>query len=177
MSQAAVIEANLRLKRWLKATEGMLDEHGKALVVDPGKPEVVHSELWPLSSRWRVYERTKWSLDGTADGEQVEAEACVASASSATEVMQKYSLWARDAKRHAVMRERHMRGEAMRPPVDPPEWAQERAARQAAAAEAGERTAEWNKKLARGWMKHAGMDDAVQFERAWGELKARGLVR
>ena len=170
--EAEFREANLRIKRWAKAA----CEMGR--IIGGAKPFVTYNELQPPATRWRAYEEMKWTLDGTADGPIVEADACVATAPSAGELLHKYALWAQDPKRQAYFHERHLRGQSMeQPPPDPPEWDAYRKAMAANAAEAGERTAEWVKKAAHGAMAFHGFNDPVKFELAWQEAVARGLVK
>lgn len=171
MSHADLAEASLRIKRWAKAAE-------EAGVVKGGaKPDVRHSPLWPPASRWRVYERATFTLDGTPDGPKVDTDACVAAAQSWGEALMKYSLWARDEKREGQFRDRHLRGELNRPPMDPPEWAEHRASQVAAAQEAGERTREWVRRSVQAQMAHVGLDDPAKFNAAWLEATAKGLIR
>lgn len=178
MSQGDLNEANIRIKRWLRAVEKMRRPDGRAFVINPGKPEVQTSALWPYASRWRVYERLKWSLDGTPDGKAIDTNACVAAASTAPDVVLKYTLWVQDEKRVAYFQDAHLRGKSRHDvPPDPPEFAEQRRMAAEAAAAAGEHTTEWVKRSARGQMAHAGFDDPVKFELAWQEAVARGLVR
>lgn len=177
-AQADLNEANIRIKRWLRAVETMRKPNGQPMVLNPGKPEVRTSQAWPHPTRWRVFEQLKWTLDGTADGAIVSTECCVASASSAPDVLLKYTLWAQDPARTGYFRDRDLRGEDQRrPPLDPPEWAAQKAAQAEAVNRANENATEWVKKTARGWMKHVGFDDPVRFELAWQEALKRGLVR
>lgn len=170
--EAEHVEANMRIKRWAKAA----CDAGQ--VIGGANPYVTYSELQPPSTRWRAWERMKWTLDGTADGPVVETEACVAVSASAGELLHKYSLWARDEKRHAYFHAKHLRGESLsRPPPDPPEWAQYRERMASVAQEAGERTAEWVKEAARGAMDFHGLSDPVKFEAAWAQARSMGLVR
>lgn len=174
--EADVAKANIQLKRWAKvATEA-------GAVVGGANPEVRSSVLWPVSTRWRVYERMKLAFDAKP-GEAValdaikDTEACVAAASTAVDVMIKYSYWARDKERSAQFQDRLLRGEQARPPPDPPEWAEDRRQKAEVAAEATQRTQEWVKTSARGWMKHYGFDDPVKFEAAWAQLQTMGVVK
>lgn len=173
---ADLAEASIRLKRWAKAA----CEAG--YVIGGANPEISYSALGPIASRWRIYERLKWGnvlADTNLPDESsiIETECCVASAQTWGELLMKYSLWARDPNRVAFFRDRQLRGESnMKPPPEPPEWAEHRRAAIAAAEQAGERTTEWVKKAAWGRMKHIGMDDAVKFALAWEGLAQRGLV-
>jgi hypothetical protein len=175
-TRADLVEASIRVKRWAKAA----CEAG--YVVGGCAPEVTYSELGPLATRWRIYERLKWAnllADSNLPDESTikDTECCVAAAQTWGELLQKYALWARDPDRVAYFRDRELRGESnMRPPIDPPEWAEHRRASIAAAQGAGERTAEWVAKAARGHMVHMGFDDPVKFALAWQGLAARGLV-
>lgn len=170
--EAEFREANLRIKRWAKAACELGRIKGGA------DPYVTFSELQPPATRWRAWEKLKWTLDGTADGPKVETEACVAAAPSAGELLHKYSLWAQDENRQAFFRERHLRGKSQQqPPPDPPEWALYRKQMAATAEQAGERTAEWVKKTTRGAMDFHGFNDPVKFEAAWREAVKMGLVK
>lgn len=178
MSQAQLNEANIRLKRWLKAVEAVKGADGKPLVVNPGQPEVRTSALWPTSQRWRVYERLKWTLDGTKDGKIVDTECCVAAASSWGEAIMKYTMWVQDAGRTGFFADRHLRGGSQyRPPPDPPEWAEFRKQAIEAVQRADENTAEWVKKSTKAQMAHVGFDDPTKFALAWERAKAMGLVK
>lgn len=172
-------EAHIRLKRWMRAVESMKGPDGRALVTNPGSPSVRTSAGWPPSSRWRVYERLKWTLDGTADGTIVDTECCVAAASTAGDVVLKYTLWVRDPNRVGFFRDRDLRGESNRlpPVVDPPEFAEQQRAAAEAAERANENATEWVKRAVRGQMAHIGMDDPVKFELAWQQALAMGAVR
>lgn len=164
-------EANIRIKRWAKAACEMGRIKGGA------SPYVSYNELQSLPTRWRAWEKMKWTLDGTHDGPIVETEACVAAAASAGELLHKYALWAGDANRQAFFRERHLRGESQQqPPPDPPEWAEYRKAMARTAEQAGERTGQWVKKTAHNAMAFHGFNDPVKFELAWREAVKRGLV-
>lgn len=177
-TQGDLNEANIRVKRWLKAVETVKRSDGRALVINPGSPEVRTSALWPPSTRWRVYERLKWSLDGTADGKTVDAEACVAAAQTAPEVVQKYTVWVRDDARLGYFQDAHLRGKSLyRPPPDPPEWAAHREAMAQAVDKANENFAAWVKRAAKARMAHIGMDDPVKFELAWERAVAMGVVK
>lgn len=176
--QADLNEANIRLKRWLRAVEKVRRLDGRALVTNPGKPEVRTSAAWPFPTRWRVFERLKWTLDGTANGEIVETECCVASASTAPDVVLKYTLWVQDPARAGFFRDRDYRGEDQRtPPADPPEFAAEKEKQAAAMARGAEIRAENIKRSARAQMAWIGMDDPVKFELAWDKAVAMGMVR
>lgn len=173
---ADLAEASIRIKRWAKAA----CESGH--VVGGCAPEVSHSQLGPVASRWRIYERLKWAnllADSNLPDESTikETECCVASAATWGELLHKYALWAADPDRVAYFRDRELRGESnQRPPVDPPEWAAHRRASVAAAQQAGEVTAEWVKKAAHGHMKHMGFDDPLRFSLAWKRLEDMGMV-
>lgn len=171
MSHADLHEATLRIKRWAKAAEDA------GVVKGGAKPEVRHSPLWPVASRWRVYERARFSLDGTPDGPKVDTDACVAAAQSWGEALMKYSLWAKDEGREAQFRDRHMRGDLGRPPIDPPEWNEHRAAQVNAMHEAGERAREWVRRSVQAQMAHVGLSDPVKFNAAWLEARAKGLIK
>lgn len=169
-TQADLNEANIRIKRWLRAAQDAGHVKGS------GKPEVRHSELWPITSRWRVYEQLKWTLDGTADGPIVETEACVASAQTAPELLHKYALWAQDENRVGYFQDRHLRGKSQyTPPPDPPEWAKTKQAILESVDRANENTSEWVRRSARAQMKWSGFPDEW-FNPAWRELEAMGLV-
>lgn len=170
--QGDLNEANLRVKRWAKAAT----EAG--LVVGGSKPEVRYFQLWPYASRWRVFERLKWTLDGTPDGPIVSTECCVAAASSAPDAVLKYTLWARNPERVGYFRERDLRGEKQSAPptVDPPEWEAARKAQAEAVDRANEATTAWVKRAVRAQMAHIGMDDPVKFELAWEKAKSMGGV-
>lgn len=174
--RADLAEASIRIKRWAKAA----CEAGH--VVGGCAPEVTYSELGPVATRWRIYERLKWAnvlADSNLPDESsiVDTECCVAAAQTWGELLHKYALWAKDADRVAYFRKRKLRGESnMLPPPDPPEWAEHRRASLAAAQEAGVRTTEWVKRAARGRMEHLGLLDPVKFELAWQQLASRGLV-
>lgn len=174
--RADLTEASIRVKRWAKAA----CESG--IVVGGCAPEVAYSELGPVATRWRIYERLKWAnllADSNLPDEASikETECCVAAAQTWGELLQKYALWARDPDRVAYFRDRELRGESnQRPPIDPPEWAEHRRAAIAAAEAAGERTSEWVRKSAWGDMRAKGFDDPVKFNVAWARLAAQGLV-
>lgn len=172
MSHGDLREANIRLKRWLRVAS----EAGK--VKNGGKPEVRYFQLWPYASRWRVFERLKWTLDGTADGPTVDTEACVCSAPTAAELLNKYACWAQDDNRVAYFKDRDLRGQSQKePPPDPPEWAAQKQAMAEAVGRANENTAAWVKNSVRAQMEHIGMGDPVKFEVAWSKAKLLGLVR
>ena len=174
--QSDLAEASIRIKRWAKAA----GESG--LVVGGCNPEVSHSPLGPLATRWRIYERLKWAhvLAGTNhidEGTLKDTECCVAAAQTWGELLHKYALWAQDPDRVAYFRDRELRGESnAKPPPDPPEWVEHRRAAIAAAQQAGHATQEWVKRSARGQMERLGLLDPVKFEVAWANLAARGLV-
>lgn len=169
---ADFVEANLRIKRWAKWAVG------EGIVKGGADPYVTYSELQPLSTRWQAWERMKWTLDGTKDGPVVNTECCVVAAQAPGELMTKYSLWAQDANRQGYFEDAHLRGQSTSiPPPEPPEWAANRAKMVDNAHQAGERTAEWVKRAARGQMAHIGLNDPVKFELAWAEARARGLVK
>lgn len=175
--RADLAEASIRIKRWAKAAcEAGLVEGGCA-------PEVSYSELGPVATRWRIYERLKWAnllANSNLPDEStiVDTECCVAAAPTWGELLQKYALWARDPNRVAYFRDRSLRGESnMRPPIDPPEWAEHRRQAIAAAQQAGEATQDWVKTSARGQMERLGLLDPVKFELAWQRAASMGLVR
>lgn len=175
---ADLAEANIRIKRWAKAA----CESGH--VVGGCNPEVTHSVLRPVASRWRIMERLKWArvTDMGADtpdviGTPFETECCVAAAQTWGELLHKYALWAADPNRVAYFQDRDLRGQSQhQPPPEPPEWREHRNAMVAAAAGAGERTSEWITKSARGQMARLGMDDPVKFAVAWKRLADLGMV-
>ena len=182
-------EGNIRLKRWLREAvkvdaAKVGDPNHKPLVVEPGEPHLYASKLWPLASRFRVIERRKFAsmISGGPDAPDVidkitEAECCVASAPNFGEALMKYARRVADPKRDEVYRDRNLRGEStLLPPIEPPEWAEQRRAAIAAAQAAGEHTAEWVRKSAQGHMRHMGFDDPVKFALAWRGLAERGLV-